>query len=213
MWFCEGLLDEGCLEQLIPCPYCLEAKQDEHPRTFQDVHMFSLIECAKTILASQSTSALTIRCSKCNSPQIHLKFLVPDLLLLDLPKHLHIDASDLDYNPTADILGQGGEGTVFRGKYHGQQVAIKQNAIIQSCQTLEESMRAKSDSNDSFQMVTSGQSDLLISDFFWKSKVSLWSFMWSFIGHFHGHLCGHLLVVCVVIYVVIYVVLISLILI
>lgn len=141
--------------------------------------MFSLIECAKTILASQSTSALTIRCSKCNSPQIHLKFLVPDLLLLDLPRYLHIDNSDLDYNPTADILGQGGEGTVFRGKYRGQSVAIKQNAIIQSCQTLEESMRTKSDSNESFQMEPSGETDLIISDFFWRSKVSGLSFMWT----------------------------------
>lgn len=181
-WY-PGLLEEGCLEQLIPCPRCMAAKSNNSSSnnngssfvTFNGVHMFSLIECEQVILDAQTPSDLTLRCNRCQSSRIHLRFLVPDLLLLDLPQHLHISISQVEFNPAVDVLGKGGEGTVYKGSFLGQSVALKQNGIIESCRAFMNSMKDLRNAASSKRSRRSSESDevtvALAADFFWKSKT------------------------------------------
>jgi serine/threonine protein kinase len=58
---------------------------------------------------------------------IPLEHLVPELLLTDLPEEFKMTKDSLEYNPEdfGTLLGVGGAGAVYRGKYNDKTVAIK----------------------------------------------------------------------------------------
>eukprot|EP00731_Ephydatia_muelleri_P016582 Em0009g1006a len=87
-----------------------------------EVLVFSLERCAAEALAGDSIQVHSYRV------RVPLTHLVPDLLLTDLPDDMKVDHSQFDFNPKdpANVLGRGGSGAVYRGKYKRETVAIKE---------------------------------------------------------------------------------------
>ena len=108
-------------QRLIPCPHCMA----DHPHdTFENVHMFLIQDCAMAVL-----NLTQLRCAIDSSVEIDVATLVPDLLLNDLPQRYFIDRTQdvLEFDPNTELLGRGGEGSVYRGLLNGTRVAVKQH--------------------------------------------------------------------------------------
>ena len=149
------------MEQRIPCPSCC-SRSNTGSNSFKNVHMFTLIECAKVIFSSKSKADLTISCNICSEKRIFLNRLVPDLLLLDLQDEFHVDLEDINFDVNKDILGRGGEGIVYRGNIGGKLVAIKQNSIFAKRKFADMNKSPSEDTEDDY---SSGM------DCFWKKEV------------------------------------------
>lgn len=134
----------GCslVQKLVGCPICQrkyrkhltidldklkpqEFYNEMYSRYFRDVEhvtQFYLLTCA-----SAATNYQAITCNKHPDDYVHLKLLVPDLMLSDLPSHYVIDASRFEFTPSEKTrLGEGGAGGVYKGVYAGTEVAVKQ---------------------------------------------------------------------------------------
>lgn len=99
----------------IPCVHCLELY-----RSKQDVvHLFEMKMVESQIVKGRSY----VSCPTVQPPvPIKLAQLVPDLTMTDL-LHKLIDFKELDIEPTP--IGEGGTATVYKGKWRGNNVAIK----------------------------------------------------------------------------------------
>ena len=69
----------------------------------------------------------SIYCDKHPDQSVQLRVLVPELLLSDLPSSFRINRNEFEFHPSKETqLGEGGAGGVYRGRYKGQDVAVKQ---------------------------------------------------------------------------------------
>ena len=86
--------------------------------------MFLIQDCAMAVL-----NLTQLRCAIDSSVEIDVTALVPDLLLNDLPSRYFIDRTQdvLEFDPNTELLGRGGEGSVYRGMLNGTRVAVKQH--------------------------------------------------------------------------------------
>ena len=108
-WY-PGLSDE--LEHTVPCPECL--KSSDTTCEFKVDQLLPLIADHK----------LTHKCDA--NHEVQLIEIVPDLLLADLDSAFLLDFKDLLCNKEErSLLGIGGCGKVYRGKYKNRAVAIK----------------------------------------------------------------------------------------
>ncbi|XP_070542862.1 leucine-rich repeat serine/threonine-protein kinase 1-like [Ptychodera flava] len=146
-WF-PGLEDrdhegELIVQRRIPCPYCGEYSQasmasgppsgfstDTYPsissvgsQSFEfEQKEFTLEECARVAVRSDE-----ITCEIHPDRPVPLVNLVPDILLCDLPKKFMVDGDDLVFEAKRDqCLGVGGAAIVFRGRFNGRDIAIKE---------------------------------------------------------------------------------------
>ena len=116
------MLDESFMNIFASCSHCQKESQN--------LCLIDIFTCIKVILTAKNSSNLFISCPNKPSRKIPLNCLVPDLLLCDLPSKYQLRASEVSYNDKEDILGQGGEGIVFKGVMRGMVVAVKQNDIM-----------------------------------------------------------------------------------
>ncbi|KAI0237313.1 Leucine-rich repeat serine/threonine-protein kinase 1 [Lamellibrachia satsuma] len=109
-------------QRLVPCPHCVANSARDH--CFEDVHMFPIQDCAMAILKLSQLS-----CQMDSTVEIDASTLVPDLLLNDLPPQYFISHEQdvLEFDPNTELLGRGGEGSVYRGLLNGARVAVKQH--------------------------------------------------------------------------------------
>ena len=109
-------------QRLVPCPHCVANSARDH--CFEDVHMFPIQDCAMAILKLSQLS-----CQMDSTVEIDASTLVPDLLLNDLPPQYFISHEQdvLEFDPNMELLGRGGEGSVYRGLLNGARVAVKQH--------------------------------------------------------------------------------------
>ncbi|XP_052458726.1 leucine-rich repeat serine/threonine-protein kinase 1 isoform X2 [Carassius gibelio] len=114
------------IEQYAPCPYCSSGPRGSDPMplsrsSHSTVHYFNMEDC---VLAAVDQEHIT--CPNHPKP-VPLQELVPELFMTDFPSRLFLLKSDLQWTEdAADILGQGGSGTIiYRAKYRGHPVAIK----------------------------------------------------------------------------------------
>ena len=124
---------------MIPCPTCSIKLQQENGidttgfrfidslnanfRNPSLVRQFDLSVCA---IAAENYMA--IRCEKHEDVVVPLNKVVPDLLMTDLPSSYVIKPDKFEFDPCDETkLGEGGAGGVYRGKYEGNDVAIKQS--------------------------------------------------------------------------------------
>jgi len=100
--------------RLALCPQCYEFTNTVFSNS---IDHFTVEHCARLILESD-----TISCKA--GFLIPLKFLVPELLIEELPQKYHIDRKDLEVNYD-NFLGRGVSGSVYKGKYGDTDVAVK----------------------------------------------------------------------------------------
>ena len=109
-WY-PGLSDE--LEHIVPCPECLKCCNID-PSEFK----------VDQLLRRIAEHKLTHECDA--KHEVQLIEIVPDLLLADLDSAFLLDFEKLIYNKGKEsLLGIGGFGEVYRGKYKNRAVAIK----------------------------------------------------------------------------------------
>lgn len=86
------------------------------------IKQFDLQICAFAAMNYDS-----IYCDKHPDQSVQLRVLVPELLLSDLPSSFRINRNEFEFHPSKETqLGEGGAGGVYRGRYKGQDVAVKQ---------------------------------------------------------------------------------------
>uniref|UniRef100_A0AAY4E7H3 non-specific serine/threonine protein kinase n=1 Tax=Denticeps clupeoides TaxID=299321 RepID=A0AAY4E7H3_9TELE len=114
------------IEQYAPCPNCAATARlhDFHHTkpTSRIMHYFNMEDC---VLAAAEKEHIV--CPNHPRQPVPLQELVPELFMTDFPARLFLEKNDLDYSEgEADILGQGGSGTViYKAKYRGHPVAVK----------------------------------------------------------------------------------------
>ena len=117
----EGQLGTTGMEQKVPCFECLKLGR---PEPFE----FKVVEHCMPEISKNRT---TIECGyHKNDPAtnhtVSLADIVPDLLLQDIDPNFLLTADDISYQEDqASLLGKGGYGKVYRGKYQNKFVAIK----------------------------------------------------------------------------------------
>ena len=98
----------------------------EFPASFHALHTlrpynFTLPTCAATALDYS-----TITCPHHPEKVVSLRFLIPDLLMADLPHHFFVDQGQFKFEAReTQRLGGGGSGEVYCGIYRDEAVAIK----------------------------------------------------------------------------------------
>lgn len=125
------------VRRLIPCPLCTELMTShrpsmkrsvsmEFPASFHALHPprpynFTLPTCAATALDYS-----TITCPYHPDKVVSLRFLIPDLLMADLPPHFFVDQGQFKFEAReTQRIGGGGSGEVYFGIYRDAAVAVK----------------------------------------------------------------------------------------
>ena len=109
------------LMQRVPCSECLR-NDITNPYKFKVEELLPLIADHK----------LTHKCDV--DHEVQLVEIVPDLLLADLDSVFLLNFKELHFNKEKEnLLGIGGFGEVYRGKYKNQEVAIKFYTVTDSC--------------------------------------------------------------------------------
>ena len=108
------------MEQRIPCSECIKMERSK-PFEFQSE------QCLQAIAQNLSSIDCEYHCDNpAENHTVSLADIVPDLLLQDMDPVFLLNAEDIDYQEDeASLLGKGGYGKVYRGKYQGRAVAIK----------------------------------------------------------------------------------------
>ncbi|XP_068131196.1 leucine-rich repeat serine/threonine-protein kinase 1 isoform X2 [Hyperolius riggenbachi] len=111
------------MEQYVPCNSCaaLLHEQDGEENE-KEPHYFNMEDC---VLAAVDRDYL--ECPNHPNEPVPLQELVPEIFMTDFPSRLFLDIGDLEYSEeTANILGQGGSGTIiYRAIYKKKSVALK----------------------------------------------------------------------------------------
>ena len=108
------------LEQKVPCFECIKQGR---AKPFE----FKVEQCLPMI----AKNVMIMECGYfCDDPAknhtISLADVVPDLLLQDIDPEFHLDADEVNYQEDdTSLLGKGGYGKVYRGRYKGKSVAVK----------------------------------------------------------------------------------------
>lgn len=126
-------------KKYIPCPTCIAEYQ--HKQDLDCPTNSTLVESCNTyfrnpdcikqfdlqICAFAALNYDSIYCDKHPDQSVQLRVLVPELLLSDLPSSFRINRNEFEFHPSKETqLGEGGAGGVYRGRYKGQDVAVKQ---------------------------------------------------------------------------------------
>lgn len=126
-------------KKYIPCPTCMAKYQ--HKQDLDCPTNSTLVESCNTycrnpdfikqfdlqICAFAAMNYDSIYCDKHPDQSVQLRVLVPELLLSDLPSSFRINRNEFEFHPSKETqLGEGGAGGVYRGRYKGQDVAVKQ---------------------------------------------------------------------------------------
>lgn len=98
------------------CPVCFDKVQPGQGVIRGDFRHFAVPECAGALLMGDF-----IRCHKGN--YVPLEELVPEFLLMEMPREMHVDPSQL--HVSGKKLGGGAAGSVWKGTLGGQEIAVK----------------------------------------------------------------------------------------
>lgn len=125
------------VRRLIPCPVCSDlilshrpsmkrSVSMEFPATFHPMHPprpfnFTLSTCAAVALDYS-----TMNCPYHPDKVVSFRYLIPDLLMADLPRHFLLDESQFKFEvQESQRIGGGGSGEVYFGMYRNEAVAVK----------------------------------------------------------------------------------------
>ena len=116
----EGSHGSNGIDQKVPCFECVKL---ERPKPFE----FRVEQCLSVISRSETSMECGyFRNEPARNHTVALTDIVPDLLLQDIDPEFLLNKEDLVYQEDdAHLLGKGGYGKVYRGKYRNQSVAIK----------------------------------------------------------------------------------------
>ena len=122
-WF-PGLQDgagpTSGLNQRVPCYECLKMGRFRPFEFRVDVCLPEIARCRTTMECGYD------RADPAKNHTVPLADIVPDLLLQDLNPEFLLNSEDIVYNEDEhSLLGKGGYGKIYRGKYQGKPVAIK----------------------------------------------------------------------------------------
>ena len=112
------LIPEGGPVQKVPCLECINM---ERAKPFE----FSVDYCLHII---SKNKPIMVNCGylSCKNHLVSMTNIIPDLLLQDIDSKFTLNIEEIEYHEDCSaILGSGGFGKVFRGKYNGMSVAIK----------------------------------------------------------------------------------------
>lgn len=131
--FTSGLVDEDefgdrMLTSIAICQDCYPKVQDGMDSDMLNaIHHFRVESCLLAFMASD-----TIVCSQ--EHRRPLKQLVPEMLMTNLSKRYFVDKNKLHFETSVESqLGNGASGTVYKGRYKDENVAIKQFHILTLC--------------------------------------------------------------------------------
>ena len=89
----------------------------------EEAHQFGLFIVEQCCVHWQVQD--TIRCPE-TGQLIQLTDIIPDVLMEDVPREMHITAHELSFNPTKEnFIGYGGEADVYLHTFRGTPVAVK----------------------------------------------------------------------------------------
>ena len=108
------------IEQAVPCLECIK-KRRVKPFEFQVKQCIPLISKNETV-----TECRYFRDDPTKNHTVFLTDIVPDLLLQDIDSEFILEAEEIIFKEEdASLLGEGGYGRVYYGKYKTKSVAIK----------------------------------------------------------------------------------------
>ena len=142
----EGLNDVGnnLVQKLVSCPFCSADKvkdiieccdknasdlRNHYSSFFRNeyyVNQFSLDMCAFAAIRHKF-----VTCNNHPARPVPLDLLIPEIMMTDLPPKFRINHEDLDFDPnTSKVLGDGGAGVVYLGRFGDMDVAIKRSHTV-----------------------------------------------------------------------------------
>eukprot|EP00731_Ephydatia_muelleri_P037715 Em0543g5a len=109
---CDNLFSDRIqCSQLIPCSACMQQTPGTPPT------IINVEQCRSLVARGQDT----ITCER--GHRLALTDIIPDQLLCDLDPRFMLNSSEICYG--TELLGKGGQGSVYSGTYRGLPVAIK----------------------------------------------------------------------------------------
>ena len=108
------------VEQKVPCFECVKQGR-------ANPFKFKMDQCLTAVTNNEKTIKCGYFCEdETRNHTVFLTDVFPDLLLQDIAPEFVLDAEKISYNEdNSSLLGKGGYGKVYRGKYGDESVAIK----------------------------------------------------------------------------------------